>query len=420
MLATPIRAADETLADQQVATAAAEHAQTQIEITRDFLEDFAANLKTLADFGSLLYDFRDLKPPRDASPTALKYIDKILPMQDWLRQGGNELPNNLNLLSNIYDVIDSLRQDISRPTTNSLTVVVTSHTLESLEKMQLTWVTSNDVLQMLVDTGKISAPFAKYAGFLALGADDFAAGAGRLLGNHDMSDPETVTHLVDAANRAAWGTVGFLTSGGNPDAAKIYSDAANLVATVGRKVTLDAFVAADMKFGGAGAAILDQYTQAQYVRLAHNQPAQSFEQFINFDSAILRLIDPATRSSADARFGIRLPPLRDPDPTIVVTNTTHDAYREVCLSGFCTRTSVPDASARPAAVYGGNHEGGFGLHSPQPPVATLLLQPNPSGVAIEIHGTNRIDATGRVDADAASARAALKAADPDSISATIH
>jgi len=52
----------------KMAVANGEYADTQIEITRSFLESFADNLTTLAEFGKQIYDLRDLKAPKDASP----------------------------------------------------------------------------------------------------------------------------------------------------------------------------------------------------------------------------------------------------------------------------------------------------------------------------------------------------------------
>jgi len=257
-------------AGQQMAIASGENAQAQIEMTRDFLEAFADNLSTLAESGHLLNDFSGIQLPDNASPAARAFFNKIGPAQNWLAAGGHEGPDRYALLSNIYDLIDSVHQDLDRPASTPLMAVLSSHTLEKLGGIGLDWISDNGHLQDLLKAGKISAPFAKYAGFLAFGADDLVAGAARLAGGANWQDPETATHLVDALNRGAWAAVGFLVSGGNAEVAKIYSDAANLVASVGRKVTLDAFVTADMQLGGAGAAILDEYIQAQNARLAHN------------------------------------------------------------------------------------------------------------------------------------------------------
>jgi hypothetical protein len=316
----------------------------------DNLKTFADNLKTSADFGKLLYDFKNLKPPPHASAETRAFFDRIRPAQAGLAGLGSAKPEGYDLLANIYELVDAIHQDMDRSSTSASMAPLSSHTLETLGTAGLAWVTSNDFLKKLVDAGKIdpqvgiSKPFAKYAGVLSFGADDLVAGLARLAGNGNWQDPETVSHLLDAFNRGTWAAVGFMVSGGNREVADLFSSAAGLVGTTVRERTVGMFADAYIKLGGFDKAILDQYSQAQRVRLTLNKPAQSFEEYVNFDAKMLRAIGPTQRSAADARFGLRAPPSpRDTTPAIVISRITHDSYNEVCQSGFCVRTDLTSA-----------------------------------------------------------------------------
>ena len=332
-------------AAKQIQDAQADYAATQVDITRDFLTEFADNLKTLADFGSLLYGARDLKLPSDASPATQAFFARIQPMQNWLAGGGSEIPDQYDLLQKIYEVADAIRQDLARPQTDPMMAALSSHTLETLGGLGLDWVTNANVLQKLADTGKISQPFAKFSGFLSFGADDLAAGIAGGVGSGNWQDPETAAHLLDALNRGAWAAVGFLVSGGDREVADLFSSAAGFAGAFVRGHTVDMFATAYMKLGGFDQAILDQYVSAQQARVAHNQAPVSFEDFVGFDPEILRAIDPTQRGAADAMFGLHVPPSppRDTTQVTVITRTTYDHYNEVCQSGFCVRTDLTSA-----------------------------------------------------------------------------
>jgi hypothetical protein len=336
-------------AEQQIQAVRDTQAIAQMDVIRDSLIGFADNLTTLADFGSLLYDFRDLKPPPDASPATSAFFAWIQPMQNWLAQGGGEVPNQQTvlLLQSMYAVTDAVRQDLARPQTDPAYATLSSHTLETLGSLTLAWSTSNDVLQKAVDAGKISQSFAKYAGFLSFGAADLTAGLAQGVGSGNWKNPDTVAHLLDALNRGSWAAVGFLASGGDREVADLFSNAAGFAATFARDHTVDMFANAYMQYGGYNQAILDLYTSAQNARLAHNQAPVSFEAFVGFDAQTLAAIDPTQRGAADARFGLRPPPSpsRDTTQVTVTTHTIQDHYNESCQSGFCVRTALPIPSA---------------------------------------------------------------------------
>jgi hypothetical protein len=181
-------------AERQIQAAQADHTAAQFDISRDFLVEFADNLKTFADFGKLLYDFRDLKLPPDASAATRAFFDRIRPIQDGLARGGREVPDQHELLQKVYDVVKSLREDLARPHTDPLMATLSSQTLQTLRGMAFDWVTSSDTLQKWATAGKISQPFARYTGFLSFGADDLAQGMVGWAEHGTWRNPETAAH----------------------------------------------------------------------------------------------------------------------------------------------------------------------------------------------------------------------------------
>jgi hypothetical protein len=297
-------------------------------------------------FAKLIYGFRDLTPPPDASAATRAFFNQIRPTQDWLARGGGGIPDQHEFLLKAYDLVEAIRQDLARSRTDPVMATLSSQTLQALRGMAFGWVTSSDNLQKWADAGKISKPLAKYAGFLSFGAEDLVQGIVGWTEHGTWQNPETAAHLLDAVNRGTWAAVGFMASGGNRQVADLFSSAAGFVGTFARDHTVDSFADAYMKFGGFDKAILDQYASSQQARLAHHQAPVSFEQFVHFDANILRAIDPTQRSAADARFGLRPPPAPPPDTTQVITRTTHEFYSDVCRSGFCVRTAPAGRKAR--------------------------------------------------------------------------
>ena len=335
-------------ADHQLAIAQGAYDASQLQINSDFLASSAENLKTMADWGTVLSNLRDLKLPDNPSPATIGFFNRIKPYQAYLGAAGTDSPALHDFLLSAYAVADAIKQDLARPPGNPILTALSSNTLEQIQKFEFEWITSAKTLKALTDAGKISEPFAKYAGFLSFGAEDLAIWAGQGTGTGKWSDPEVLSHLLDGINRGAWAAVGFLASGGNREVAEAFSGAAGFIAPFVRDHTVDFFADQFMRWGGVNQTIIDQYTQAQQAHMARQQPVQSFEQFVGFNPAILQSVGRNAIANADARFGVRPPP--DQMPESVVTRTTSESYREVCRSGFCTRTNFAPEQPREGGV----------------------------------------------------------------------
>jgi hypothetical protein len=327
----------------------------QVYVRRDFLaglaenlETFAETVKTSTEFGKLFYDLHDLKRPRDPSPVARGFFDRIQPAQAVL--GGLGKPDHYDFLSRVYDLAHAIREDLNQPPAAGDMAILYPHTLEAAGKMGLAWVTSHEVLQQLVEAGKIdprigiSETFAKSAGVLAYGADDLMVFVARGASSGNWwKNPETLEHGLDALNRGLWAGVGFMLGG--REGADLFSNAADLTAKTAREYSAKWFAKAWAEHQGRDQTILGLYANAQLTRLAHHKTAISFEEFVNFDKQILGTIDLAKVRAANAGFGVHPPvsPPRETKQDVATTRIIQERYREVCRSGFCVRTELTSA-----------------------------------------------------------------------------
>ena len=83
----------------------AELAQAQVEVNREFLADLAANLKTFADFGKQIYDFKDLTLPLDASAETRAFFDKIRLAQAGLPASAVRAPKAPHIMTQCQEFV---------------------------------------------------------------------------------------------------------------------------------------------------------------------------------------------------------------------------------------------------------------------------------------------------------------------------
>jgi hypothetical protein len=340
--------------DQQIALTLEKWADKEIEVDREFLAQFAKNLKTFADFGKILYKYRDLKmSPGRPTATSRAFFDRIRPTQKWLSQGASKteqlVPDKYRLLPHAYDLVKSIEKDLTRDEFRSARAVVSSNTVQAAVGFGASLIYSEDFLKEYFRENRHSPFRVKLPGFLTFGAEELSKGIYGEISKGQFGNPEDVEHLLDGLNRAAWAAVGYLASGGNMKAASLIADMGGFIATNVRERSLQFWVDRFMENYKIDQAILDTYENAQRARIAHNQPAQSFEEFVgNDDSETFKFIKPEQIRAANARFG-----LPSPDRTTTSfssTLTTKEHYREACDQSGCTHT---DLATRPPAKEGG-------------------------------------------------------------------
>jgi hypothetical protein len=310
----------------------------------DNLETFSSNAKQDADFGKWLYDFRDLTLPSNPTPEVRKLFDAIRPLQSELSALGKS-PNDIryNILSNIYDLSAAIKQDIAETPPGRPMISLSSHTVEALSSVALSWATNERVLNFLVEwsqknpvLGTASAGFAYKAAFLGYGPEHLAAGLGRLAGNHDWSDPQTAAELLDGVGKGVWAFVGSRLLG--PEGASLGATAYELSVSAGRNVSLQTFTNWYMDLSGTTKTLVNSYISDQTTRLAHGLKLLSFSEYVGNDQRILNAVDGSTIHNLELQLGV--PPSSQNRDITVWTNVHHEFYNEACRAQQCIRVNL--------------------------------------------------------------------------------
>tara|TARA_R110000787_G_scaffold90400_1_gene190928 strand:- start:814 stop:2019 length:1206 start_codon:yes stop_codon:yes gene_type:complete len=299
--------------DRRIAQARDNFQNTRIEITRDYLETVARNLKQAADVGRYFHKFRKLGTKGPVTPELARLLKNVRPLQEKLRTIDVGEAKWASHLSKAYGVIDAIRKDLKRSEKDQFTAL-SSHTLENTLKLGTNW---------LLESKKLH--------HLSFGATDIAVGIGGIIGRGHVHDPESVTTLLDGINKTAWGTLGLAVTK-NAKAAALIADTADFAARAGRAITLPAFIRDNFRKSGKDLEIVSQYHQIMTGRRARNLEAQPIEEFLRGNKTALQNISPSMRQLANTRYGF------GPTSVYRVTRTYHERYREICRGGMCTRT----------------------------------------------------------------------------------
>ncbi len=266
--------------------------------------------------------------------------DALTLMADGMKHAKSGLPDSFGHLMKLSALMSAVEKDLTQSTSSRITLL-SSHTVEQLFRFGLEWLTDADTVKWMQQAGLVSETLARRLGYLTFGVDDMAAGVGRMVRSGRLDDIEGVTHLLDGANRTAWGAVGYLVSGGNRFVGEVFANVGGIAAETARDWTLPAFERAYAKLGGVDKTLMQSYIDAQSLIVSHGQRPKTFEEYFGWDKSIVNQLSKRQLQSVNARFGLQsLPQSQWPAAVRVLSRTKHEHYREFCRGGFCTRTDL--------------------------------------------------------------------------------